>query len=303
MGVAGAQTTRPRSGSCVTDLIRRHPAVLAQTSSPSTTSPRAGPSSASGRREQLNITPYGMPFDKPVARLVRGHRHHAAALGVRRQAGRLRRPVPPPRERRAGHGPVRRAAPPIWTAAHGPRMLRPHRAQGRRLAPDQDVARRSTAARWARSAQAASDAGRDPRRDHARAARLRPGGSRRGDRAAADRGPAGARAVRAAARRTSSAASASSRRCRPPAPRAFTTSSRRPSTARGVAADRRRDPARGRRHYAFCGTPEQVADQVAELRRGGPAPPVMWNITAFGDPSLARWSFGAMSELRKRLAA
>jgi len=29
---------------------------------------------------------------------------------------------------------------------------------------------------------------------------------------------------------------------------------------------------------------------------------VMWNITAFGDPSLARWSFGAMSELRKRLA-
>ena len=56
------------------------------------------------------------------------------------------------------------------------------------------------------------------------------------------------------------------------------------------------------RHYAFCGTPDEVADQVEEYVEKGLRHLVMWNITAFGDPSLARWSFGAMSELRKRLA-
>lgn len=29
---------------------------------------------------------------------------------------------------------------------------------------------------------------------------------------------------------------------------------------------------------------------------------VMWNITAFGDPALARYSFGAMKELRAELS-
>jgi phthiodiolone/phenolphthiodiolone dimycocerosates ketoreductase len=28
----------------------------------------------------------------------------------------------------------------------------------------------------------------------------------------------------------------------------------------------------------------------------------MWNITAFGDPSLAKWSFGAMKQLRAELS-
>jgi phthiodiolone/phenolphthiodiolone dimycocerosates ketoreductase len=55
------------------------------------------------------------------------------------------------------------------------------------------------------------------------------------------------------------------------------------------------------RHYAFCGTPDEVADQVEEYVAQGLRHLVMWNITAFGDPSLARWSFGAMSELRTRL--
>ena len=55
------------------------------------------------------------------------------------------------------------------------------------------------------------------------------------------------------------------------------------------------------RHYAFCGTPDEVAEQVEEYAEQGLRHLVMWNITAFGDPSLARWSFGAMSELRKKL--
>jgi phthiodiolone/phenolphthiodiolone dimycocerosates ketoreductase len=56
------------------------------------------------------------------------------------------------------------------------------------------------------------------------------------------------------------------------------------------------------RHYAFCGTPEQVAAQLREYAAAGLRHLVMWNITAFGDPALARFSFGAMKELRTELA-
>ena len=52
------------------------------------------------------------------------------------------------------------------------------------------------------------------------------------------------------------------------------------------------------RHYAFCGTPAQVAEELAEYRANGLRHLVMWNITAFGDPSLAKWSFQAMNELK-----
>ena len=56
------------------------------------------------------------------------------------------------------------------------------------------------------------------------------------------------------------------------------------------------------RHYAFCGTPEQVAGQIREYAAAGLRHLVMWNITAFGDPALARYSFGALKELRAELA-
>jgi phthiodiolone/phenolphthiodiolone dimycocerosates ketoreductase len=53
------------------------------------------------------------------------------------------------------------------------------------------------------------------------------------------------------------------------------------------------------RHYAFCGTPAQVAEQLHKCRETGLRHIVMWHITPFGDPSLARWSFEAKRELRK----
>ena len=56
------------------------------------------------------------------------------------------------------------------------------------------------------------------------------------------------------------------------------------------------------RHYAFCGTPEQVAAQIREYAAAGLRHLVMWNITAFGDPDLARYSFAALKELRAELA-
>jgi phthiodiolone/phenolphthiodiolone dimycocerosates ketoreductase len=57
------------------------------------------------------------------------------------------------------------------------------------------------------------------------------------------------------------------------------------------------------RHYAFCGTPEQLAEQIGAYYEAGLRHLIMWNITAFGDPSLAGYSFKALGELRDRLRA
>ena len=74
-----------------------------------------------GSGEQLNIRPYGLPWDKPVARLAEG----IDVIRLLWQAGEpvdfegrffsLRRAV-------LGLSPFG-AGPPVWTAAHGPRML------------------------------------------------------------------------------------------------------------------------------------------------------------------------------------
>ena len=42
--------------------------------------------------------------------------------------------------------------------------------------------------------------------------------------------------------------------------------------------------------------------QLREYAAAGLRHLVIWNITAFGDPALARFSFGAMTELRTELA-
>ena len=55
------------------------------------------------------------------------------------------------------------------------------------------------------------------------------------------------------------------------------------------------------RHYAFTGTVEQVAEEITAYYDAGLRHLVMWNVTAFGDPSLAGWSFGAMKQLKSML--
>lgn len=54
-------------------------------------------------------------------------------------------------------------------------------------------------------------------------------------------------------------------------------------------------------YYAFAGTVEQVADEIATFQAAGLRHLVMWNVTAFGDPSLAGWSFQAMRDLQDSL--
>ena len=209
----------------------------------------------------MNITPYGLPFDRPVARLDEGIDVDPPAVG-RRRPGRLRGPLPPPRSRRARPLAVRRHAARDLDRRARAEDARADRTQGRRLAADEDVApavrRRPGAIRTA-----AKDAGRDTEaftpgllgyvllapdeetlRAHVRA-------------------PAGAGAVRDAA-----AARLRQLGVEPPlgegggVPRLPAVDDR-PRRALAVIA---RIPPEVVRYYAFCGTAEQVAERDPRLR-------------------------------------
>ena len=309
MGVVGAATERIKVGVCVTDLIRRHPAMAAQTALTLDHVTKGRAIIGLGSGEQLNATPYGMPFDKPVARLDEGidvmrllmdaegpvdfegrfHRLDKAVLGLR---------------------PYGATPPEIWTAAHGPRMLRltGRKADGwlpTKLGPaeygDALATIRTSADEAGRDADAITpgmlgyvlmgpDAETVQRLTEAPLVRalcvLLPAQVFR------DLGVEGPY---------------------PSHPRSDAEPGNRPGSGFHdfipTAIDRAESlriidaiPPAVVRHYAFCGTPDEVAEQVEEYAEKGLRHLVMWNITAFGDPSLARWSFGAMSELRKRLA-
>jgi phthiodiolone/phenolphthiodiolone dimycocerosates ketoreductase len=306
MGAVGAQTERIKVGVAVTDLVRRHPAMAAQSALTldHLTAGRAILGLGSG--EKLNVTPYGMDFDTPVARLSEGIdviRLLWEADGPVDFAGRfhtLERAV-------LGLSPYGDRPPEIWTAAHGPRMLRLTGAKADGWLPTKMTAAdyRSSLTTIERSAQ---DAGRDP-------ARFTPGMLGyilMGPDEETVRRLTEAPLVRAlcvllpssvfrelgvtppldgGAGTPGSAGAGSGFHDFIP------TTVERAESLRIIEAI----PPKVVRHYAFAGTPKQVAEELADYRDAGLRHLVMWNITAFGDPSLARWSFTAMTELRSLL--
>ena len=300
MGAVGAQTSRLRVGVVVTDLIRRHPAVLAQTmlTLDHLTEGRAICGLGSG--EQLNIKPYGLPWDKPVARLAEGIeviRRLWQADGPIDFDGRffhLHKAV-------LGLSPFGPRPPAIWTAAHGPRMLE---LTGRQA--DGWLPTKMTSDQYAASLKtietAAAEAGRDPGAitpgmlgyvlvgpDEETVQRLT---EQPLVRALCVLLPAAVfRALGVEPPLEGAGPGASGFHDFIP------TEIGREEALRIVAAI----PPAVVRHYAFCGTPEQVAGQVREYAAAGLRHLVMWNITAFGDPALARFSFAAMKELRAEL--
>ena len=153
MAAAGAQMTRAKVGVVVTDLIRRNPAVLAQTMLTLDHLTKGRAILGLGSGERLNIEPYGMPFDKPVARLSEG-------IDILRMLWDADGPVsyegqvPPARERRARNVALRPDQPADLDRSARPAHARPDWAQVRRLAADQDDRRRSTANRSTRSGAA-----------------------------------------------------------------------------------------------------------------------------------------------------
>lgn len=297
MGVVGAQTERIKVGVVVTDLIRRNPAMAAATALTLDHVTKGRAIIGLGSGEKLNVTPYGMSFEKPVARLSEGidvMRLLWAADGPVDYHGTfhtLDRAV-------LGLAPYGAAPPEIWTAAHGPRMLR---LTGEKA--DGWLPTKITAPEYGKSLvtiqQAAQDAGRDPDR-------ITPGMLGyvlMGPDDETVRRLTEAPLVRALCVLLPSQVFRDLG-VEPPlegAPGGSGFHDFIPSTVSRAESLRIIDaiPPRVVRHYAFCGTPAQVAEELAEYREAGLRHLVMWNITPFGDPALARWSFEAMRELRK----
>ncbi len=310
MGVIGVRTERIRVGVAVTDLVRRHPAMAAQSALTLDHLTKGRAILGLGSGEKLNVTPYGMRFDTPVARLSEGidiirllweadgpvdfdgrfHTLDRAVLGLR---------------------PYGERPPEIWTAAHGPRMLRLTGAKADGWLPTKMTAAdyRSSLTAIERSTQ---DAGRDP-------ARFTPGMLGyilMGPDEETVRRLTEAPLVRALCVLLPSQVFRDLG-VTPPLEGGPHDSAGSPGSAGSGFHDfipttvERAESLRiieaiapsVVRHYAFAGTPKQVAEELAEYPEAGLRHLVMWNITAFGDPSLARWSFSAMTELRALVAA
>lgn len=123
IGAAAQVTERIGLGTAVTDPIRRHPAVLAQTFLTLDHLSQGRALLGIGVGEAENILPFGMPYDRTASRLIE-------ALEVIR----LLWSTPDPVDFAGDHfhldqailgvEPYGDAPPPIWTAAHRPRTLR-----------------------------------------------------------------------------------------------------------------------------------------------------------------------------------
>ena len=298
MGAVGAATERIRVGSVVTDLIRRNPAMVAMQTLTLDHLTRGRSILGLGSGEAMNITPYGLPFDKPVARLSEGIDvirllwDADGPVSYEGQFHRLDHAV-------LGLSPYGDRPPEIWTAAHGPRML--------------DLTGRK-ADGWLPTKISPADYGEG-------LATIRAAGGSAGRDMEAFTPSLLAYVLLAPDEATLD------RLCRHPLVRAlcvmlpphvYAELGVEPPLGAGGAFHEYLPSTIGRadamavidrippevvRFYAFCGTPEQVAEEIAEYHGAGLRHLICWNITAFGDPSLAGWSFKALDQLHEALKA
>lgn len=294
MGTVGSQLERTRVGVVVTDLIRRHPAVLAQTMLTVDHLTKGRGILGLGSGERLNITPYGMSFEKPVGRLSEGIDiirllwKADGKVSYEGQHFELDGAV-------CGLYPYEGKEPEIWTAAHGPRMLRitGEKADGwlpTKVSPE-EYGRMLEDIRQAGAAK-----GRDmdaftpgmlgyvlvaPDEETLQRLREHP-------------------LVRMLCILLPSDVFRKLGYSPPLEGYGSGFHDFIPSTVSKAEALRISDAIAPEivDYYAFAGTVEQVADEIQEFAAQGLRHLVMWNITAFGDPSLAGWSFKAMNRLQ-----
>lgn len=301
MAAAGAQTERIKLGTCVTDILRRHPATVAQTMLTLDHLTKGRAILGLGSGEQLNIEPYGIEWSKPVGHLADAleviHRLYRAGTETVDYEGthyRLKDAV-------MGLDPYGDTPPEIWLAAHGPRMLglTGRYADGwlpTKMSPEHYVRSRD------QIHEGAKEAGRNI--DHFTPGML----------AYLLIGPDEESVQRLLA------APLVRMLCILLPDRVFEmlgvppplgdgegsgfhdfipTRVSREESDRIVAAI----PPKVSKYYAFAGTPEQLAEEISEYHAAGLRHLVMWNITGLGDPSLAKYSFEAMVELKQMLAS
>ena len=293
MGAVGSHTERLKVGVVVTDLIRRHPAVAAEMMLTVDHLSKGRAIFGLGSGEAMNVTPYGMDFSSPVGKLAEG-------LEVLRMLWRADGPINYEgkffRLENAvlGLEPYNGVEPQVWTAAHGPKMLRITGEQADGWLPTKlDTGVYKSSLETIRQAGEAKGRDMDAFTPGILAYVL----------AAPDE---------ATLRRLQEHPLIRALMVMLP-PDIFRRLGVEPPVEgfHGIipAAIERAEamriidaiPPKVVDYYCFCGTPEQIADQIAEYHGVGLRHVIMWNITAFGDPSLAGWSFKALDEIKNNL--
>ena len=146
----------------VTEVLRRHPVLLAQTAMTWSHMTKTAPILGIGAGERENTVPYGISFERPVAQLEE-------ALPIVRRCFESRGPFD-------YHGefyqfdkammdlaPAAGKTPQIWIAAHGPRMLRLVGRYGDGWYPTVPMKPAQYASSLAKIREAAKTSGRDGR--------------------------------------------------------------------------------------------------------------------------------------------
>jgi phthiodiolone/phenolphthiodiolone dimycocerosates ketoreductase len=298
MGAAGAATERIKVGVCVTDTIRRHPAVLAQAALTADHLAEGRAILGLGSGERMNVTPYGMDWHKPVGRLEE-------AVQVMRLLWGTDRPVNfdgrffQLRDAVLGLEPYAGRPPQVWIAAHGPRML----GITGRLADGwlpTNITPEAYAEKLGAIQESAEAAGRDPQGitpsmlayalcapDEESLERMCAAPLARMLFAAVDLPP------ETYARHGSSS----------PFEGGTGFHSFLPTTITREEAERvvSHIPGGIVREHTLCGTPEMIAEQIRAYQQAGLRDVVLWNITAFADPAQSVYSFRALRELRRLL--
>jgi phthiodiolone/phenolphthiodiolone dimycocerosates ketoreductase len=161
LGYLAASAGRLRLGVDVTEPIRRHPILIAQTMLTLAHATKRAPILGIGAGERENIQPYGLDFSTPV-----GHLEEALQIlrmcfarsgkltfrGKHYQLDEALMTLRPPKGR----------MPEMWIAGHGNRMLRLTGQYGDGWIPTHVASPEEYAAKLAIVRSAARDAGRDP---------------------------------------------------------------------------------------------------------------------------------------------
>ncbi|OMC34798.1 photosystem I reaction center subunit VIII [Mycobacterium sp. GA-1841] len=160
--VARNRIARVPLGICVTDAGRRNPAVTAQAAATMQLLTKGRFIFGIGPGEREGNEPYGVDWARPVARFEEAVATVRALWESKGELVNRDSPFFPLRNAIFALPPYRGKFPPIWVAAHGPRMLRLAGRYGDGFFPafphsPQDYAQRLDVVRGA-----ASDAGRDP---------------------------------------------------------------------------------------------------------------------------------------------
>ncbi|MHB1468322.1 MAG: LLM class flavin-dependent oxidoreductase [Solirubrobacteraceae bacterium] len=298
MGAAGATTDSIRVGVCVTDTIRRHPAMLAQQALTVDHLAQGRSILGLGSGERMNVAPYGIEWDKPVGRLeealtvIRKLWEAAGPIDFKGRFFELDSAV-------LGLEPFNGTPPPIWLAAHGPRMLEICGRLADGWLPT-NISPEDYGEKLAAIQASADAAGRDPDAftpsmlayvlcapDEETLARLCDQTLVRLLFAAVGLSP------ETWARHGSSSPFQGGSGFHSYVPTEVSRAEAERVASHivpGVVRD-----------ATLHGTPQQIAEKIRAYEREGLRDVVLWNITPFGDPELSAYSFKATAEVKDLL--